>query len=172
MLANQKKYQEATKVYTKVINRNNKIQLAWYERGMCFAHLNNYSLALRDFDKVIALKTVGGYIMELNSEAAPILGDEARFQVPYDDVIYQRATVKADIDSLESAFNDFKFLVERNYKKSNCSAWQGLLYLQAGDTQTACDYFQKAKTFAQTDFDKTNAERELKKHCDTVNNNR
>jgi tetratricopeptide (TPR) repeat protein len=53
-------YKEAAEVYTKVINRNSRIQLAWFRRGICMAHLNNYSVALHDFNKVITLKTPGG----------------------------------------------------------------------------------------------------------------
>ncbi len=159
-------------MYTKVINRNSKIQLAWYNRGICLADLNNYSLALRDFDKVITLKTPGGHLMELNTGAAPILGDEARYQVPFDDALYQRATAKTEIDSLESAFNDFQLLIERNYKKSNCSAWQGLLYVEVSDSLKACDCFQKAKNFADNNFDKVKAEELLRKYCNIVKNNR
>jgi tetratricopeptide (TPR) repeat protein len=110
--------------------------------------------------------------MELDSNAAPILGDEARFQVPFEDALYQRAGAKTQIDSLESAFNDFQLLIERNYKKSNCSAWQGFLYLQVGDTQKACACFQKAKNLAETDLDKGEAEQALGTYCDINKRNR
>jgi len=170
-LISEKNYTEAAKIYTKIINRNSRIQLAWYNRGICFGHLNQYTLALRDFNKIIMLKTNGGdYIMEENPDAAPILGEQARMQVPYNDALYQRAQVKFFMDSLRSSFTDFQTLINANYQKSNCLAWQGTIWIRAGNNDKACEHFEKAREEASTDEDKQDANEFIKTYCQNKNN--
>jgi tetratricopeptide (TPR) repeat protein len=171
-LAKKKNYKEAIKLYTKVINRNGKIQLAYYDRGFCFIALKNYSLALRDFNKVISLQTYGDYVLTENPNT-PFASDEARMQVACNDALYQRAQVKFYMDSLKSSFQDFQMLINDNYEqKSNCIVWQGTIWVRNGDKDKACEYFQKAKATATTGEDKKEADDFIKDYCQATNNNR
>ncbi|WP_158638415.1 tetratricopeptide repeat protein [Panacibacter ginsenosidivorans] len=144
-LSKEKKYNDAIKIYNEVILDNNKIQLAYYNRGFCYFSLKNYSQALRDFNRVISLQTHGDAIITYNDKL-PYSREEDRTQVDYFDALYQRAQVKFYMDSIKSSFADFQILIDNNYvMKSNCILWQGTLYIKSGNKSKACDYFQKAK---------------------------
>jgi len=171
-LSKQNKLQEAIKAYSDIIKKNKKIQLAYYNRGHCYFKLNKYREALWDFNKVMELHMRGNFIFSYN-EDSPFADEEARTQVPYNDALYLRAQVKFDMDSLESSFQDFKILVADNYEeKSNCLLWLGTIWFKYGNTQKACEHFQKAKQFALTESDNKEAEKMISTYCQEIYNNR
>ena len=171
-LSQQKKYDKAIKIYTDVIIRNDKLQIAYYNRGLAYIAAKQYRNALADFDKVMSLKTVGGIIMTYNQDF-PLAAEETRAQVPYDDALYQRAQVKYFMDNLGSSFIDFRTLVDKDYQeKSNCILWQGTICVRSGKTDKGCEYFDKAKQFAVTDDDKNEADEMINTYCGLKNNGR
>lgn len=171
-LSKQKKYDKAIEVYNKVIKSNNKLQLAYYNRGFAYLGTKNYDKALWDFNKVMALQTYGSFIMTYDQDS-PFADEEAKAQVSYNDALYQRAQVKYFMDSLKSSFIDFQTLVDNSYEeKSNCVLWQGTIYVRNGKIDKACEYFNKAKQFALTDDDRNEADKMLKTYCGQTNNNR
>lgn len=168
----QKKYDKAIETYTKVINRNSKLQLAYYNRGFDYLATKQYDKALWDFNKVMALQSHGDFIITYNQNS-PFADEEARVQVSYNDALYQRAQVKYFMDSLKSSFIDFQTLVDNNYEeKSNCLLWQGTIYVRSGKTDKACTYFDNAKQAALTDDDRNEAIEMIKTYCGQTNNNR
>jgi len=170
-LSKQKEYEKAIETYTKVIRRNAKIQLAYYNRGFAYLATKKYDRALSDFNKVMALQTHGEFIITYN-EDSPIADEETRTQVPYNDALYQRAQVKYFMDSLASSFTDFQKLVDKGYQeKSNCTLWQGTICVRGGKPDKGCEYFGKAKQFALTDDDKKEADEMIKTYCGRANNN-
>lgn len=171
-LNKQKKYDNAIDIYNEVINRNSKLQLAYYNRGFAYLQIKKYDKALADFNKVIALQTHGDIIITYNKDM-PYADEETRAQVPYDDALYQRAQVKYFMDSLKSSFIDFQTLIDKNYEeKSNCILWQGTIYIRSGKTDKACSYFDNAKQVALTDDDRNEANEMIKTYCGQSNNNR
>jgi serine/threonine-protein phosphatase 5 len=171
-LSKEKNYDKAIEVYSKVIKSNNKLQLAYYNRGFAYLGLKKYDKALWDFNKVMALQTHGSFIITYNQDS-PFANEEAKAQVPYNDALYQRAQVKYFMDSLKSSFIDFQTLVDNSYEeKSNCVLWQGTIYVRSGKTDKACEYFDKAKQFALTDDDRNEADKMLQTYCRQTNNNR
>jgi tetratricopeptide (TPR) repeat protein len=169
-LSKEKKYDEAIKVYTEVIKRNRKLQLAYYNRGLAYNATKQYNKALADFNEVMSLQTSGGYIVTFNKDM-PYASDEVRAQVPYQDALYQRAQVKYYMDSLRSSFRDFQALIENNYEeKSNCLLWQGTIYLRNKKSDRACDYFNQAKQIAVSDDDKKQADEMISTYCSQTNN--
>ena len=168
-LAKEKKYKEAIRLYTKVISRNGKIQLAYYDRGFCFIALKSYSLALRDFNKVLSLQTVGDFIITENPNI-PFAPEETRMQVAYNDALYQRARVKFYMDRLRSSFEDFQALVNSEYEKSNCIAWQGTIWIRSDNKIKACEYFEKARQAASDEEDKQQTDEFIKTYCQNKNN--
>ncbi len=172
VLSKKKEYDKAIDVYNKVIKSNNKLQLAYYNRGFAYLGQKQYDKALWDFNKVMALQTHGSFIMTYNQDS-PFADEEAKAQVPYNDALYQRAQVKYFMDSLKSSFIDFQTLVDNSYEeKSNCVLWQGTIYLRSSKTDKACEYFGKAKQFALIDDDRNEADKMLKTYCGRTNNNR
>jgi len=173
-LSKQKKYDKAIETYTEIIERNGKLQLAYYNRGFAYSAIKKYNRALDDFNKVMSLQTFGDskIIFTLNQDS-PFADEEARAQVPYDDALYERALTKYSMDSLKSSFIDFQTLIDRGYhEKSNCILWQGTICARAGKLDKACDYFAKAKQSALSDDDNKDADEMIKTYCDKKTNNR
>jgi len=167
-LSKEKKYDEAIKIYTDIISRNDQLQLAYYNRGIDYLSKKSYKEALADFNKVMSLQTLGDFHIWFN-ENTPVAGDVERTQVPYNDALYQRAIVKFYMDSSRSSFIDFQTLVNDNYDQtSNCILWQGTLWVKLGKLEKACEYFQKAKQFANTSNDKQEADEMIKTYCSNI----
>jgi tetratricopeptide (TPR) repeat protein len=141
-LAKEGKYEKAIEICTAVIKRDNKLQQAWYDRGVAYQAIKKYNLALGDLNTVLVLKADTSYAN----------GDPA-IQVPFADAFFQRAQVKFYVDSLESAFSDFQILIGGDYKKGSCLLWQGAIYVKRGQIDAACKVFKEAKQFAATDVE-------------------
>ena len=153
ILVKNKNYTEAIKVYDNIIKSNNKIQLAYYNRGYCYLVLKNYPKALNDFNKTMALQTINGAVVTYNGNS-PFSKEEDRTQASFLDALYQRAQVKFYMDSVSSSFKDFQALVDNNYKdKGNCILWQGTLLIKIGKKDQACKYFNKAKQLGDEEAD-------------------
>lgn len=171
-LYNEKKYDEAIAIYSMVISRNNKIQLAFYNRGLAYLNIKDYKKALSDFNQVMTLQRLGDFIITYN-EDFPFASEEARAQVPYNDALYQRAQVKYHMDSLKSSFQDFFTLVEDSYnEKSNCLLWLGTILYRSRKPEKACEYFEKAKAVAFTEVEKQDADLMIETYCNKTNSNR
>jgi tetratricopeptide (TPR) repeat protein len=161
----QKNYEKAIETYSKVIKRTPRLQSAYFGRGLTYFKTKKYSKALYDFDKVIQLQTIGGYIFSFNKDM-PHASDEIRAQVPHFDVLYQRAQAKFYMDSLESSFNDFQILVENSSQmKSNSLLWQGIIYVKTGEMDLACELFRAAGNCASSDQDKSESLKMISTYC-------
>ncbi len=166
-LSKEKKYEEAIKVFSAIIKKDSKLQLPYYNRGIAYFKLDKYPEALSDFEKVVSLKTFGGKnIIFTYNQDSPFAGEEAKMQVPYNDVIYQLAQVKYFMDSLKSSYKYFQMLVENNYEeKSNCLLWQGTIWHASGDSSKACDFFRRGKSAALNQEDIDEANKMLATYC-------
>lgn len=170
-LSRERKYEKAIEIYNELLQRNDRLQLAYYNRGFCYMSTKQYANALTDFNKVMDLQTYGNAILTFNKDM-PYADEEVRAQVPYYDALYQRAQVKYHMDSIKSSFLDFQMLVDNDYEeKSNCIIWQGTIWLRNGSKDKACEYFQKARAVATTDEDRQNAEKYINDYCLQTNNN-
>lgn len=164
-LNTQKQYEKAIEVFSEVIKRNKRLQLAYYNRGFAYLELKQYDKALADFNKVMSLQTKGNYIITYNDQL-PYASEETKAQVPYNDALYKRAQVKYFMDSLKSSFTDFQRLVDDDYEeKSNCMTWQGVIYVVSGYKETGCEYFFKARQYATNDEDSNNAQELINTYC-------
>jgi tetratricopeptide (TPR) repeat protein len=138
-------YKDAIKIYNEIIDRDSNIQLAYFNRGMCFAYLDQNINAIRDFDKVMAMQPVpSGLVMRLNRDL-PFLPDEERWKVPYEEALYERAESEYFMDSLKSAFVDFRNALSLGYDpKSKCYRWLGIIYWETGNKEKGCEFLQRA----------------------------
>jgi len=168
-LSSEKKYQEANAAFGEVIKRNPRFQLPYYNRGINFMDQKKYHEALTDFNKIISLHPSGPVQLTLSPEA-PFASEETRMQVPVFDAIFLRAQVKYHLDSLRSAYIDFQRLIDNNYKKGNCLAWQGAIWIRHGDYVKGCDCLEKAKLWAGDDEDRADAESLIKTYCTNKQN--
>ncbi len=161
-LVNQKKFEEGIALYTKAIKKNSKVQLAYYNRGIAYSEIKEYTKALADIDKVLQLKNKP--VLMINRDFSR--SAEGQGQIDFGDIFYQRAVVKLYMDSLQSSFNDFQNAIANGYSdSSNCLVLQGVLLGRAGKHEKACEYFEKAKKAAQTIPQQKEAIDMINKYC-------
>lgn len=167
-LANAGQFTEAISLYSAAIRMNPRVQLSYYNRGISYMGLHEYSRAVQDFDSVISLQTVNGGIVWKNPDFDD--SDESSGQVAHQDVLYQRAIAKTEIDSFRSAFSDFEYLINSNYpEKVDCIIWQGIILGRMRHNSKACEYFEKAKKSAVSGKDMKAANEVLVKYCKSNN---
>ena len=167
-LSNNKEYDKAIKIYSELIMRNNKLELCYYNRGYCFLCKKEYGRALLDYNRIIDLRTSGGgqFIFTLNSDS-PFASEEARYQAPYNDVIYQRGQVYFFLGKYKESAGQFNSLIVQNYaeRKSNCYLWLGSIMLNSGDTTKACAYFSNSAKTAYNADDSLEATKMITAYC-------
>ena len=112
------------------------------------------------------MQNIGSNFIFTYNSNSPFANEEARNQVPYYDVLYERAQVKYYLDSLESSYHDFESLIVNNYsEKSNCYLWQGTIWVENNKTTNACACFEKAREVASTSNDNQEAEKMISEYC-------
>ncbi|MGN6247362.1 MAG: tetratricopeptide repeat protein [Ginsengibacter sp.] len=165
-LSKKGQFDKAITIYTQIIGRNDKLQLAYNNRGYCYYSKKEYSKALQDFNRILNLQTGGGQIVFTLNRDSPYADEEAKYQVAHDDVLYQRAQVYFYLGNKNESFTDFDYLIANEYKeKSNCYLWQGSILLNRGDTVQACSKFKNAEKFANNKVVETQAEQMLDLYC-------
>lgn len=163
-LAGKEKYQEAIAIYTKVINNNNNIELAYFNRGKCYYNISQYDSALDDFNTILSGKPTNGIIITINPDSAAA-NEEDKTKVPYSDAVYHRAMTKVYMDSLQSAYRDFQTLIDANYEKVFCTIWQGDIWHILGNNEKACRFMQRAKRLATSEEERKEADKMIKEYC-------
>jgi tetratricopeptide (TPR) repeat protein len=149
-LVNAGKYDEAIAVYTKLIHRNKKFQVPYYNRGLCYYHKYDYNRALHDFNEAIRIKTSSGLVFAKNANA-PWATEEDRMQAGYPDLLYMVAMSEYFMDSLTSSFHHFNQLSAMNSGELSTSLlFQGYIMLRTDDSTKACDYFSRSRNSAIT----------------------
>ena len=159
----QGQYSEAIKVFSAIITRNDKLQIPYYNRALCYAELNDLDRALDDLNTVISLH---GAAMEGKSESNTLFSEEEdRAQVSITEALYERGQILYKLDSLDKANKDFTGLISSNYEKSSCFLWLGLIWIKQGNESKACEMFNQAKHFALTEQEKEEAKRFITDNC-------
>jgi tetratricopeptide (TPR) repeat protein len=158
-------FTQAIIIYDRIISDNQGLEITYFNRGLCYYELGKYGRALDDFNKVIHMRSDGDAKHALNKDFI-YAGIEAKGQVPYLDALYQRGLTKYYMDSLLSAFNDFKTCIENKYdNESNCYLYLGNIYLKYRDNIKACEMLHKAKASGRMKVDIDNATRWLQTYC-------
>ncbi len=82
-LGKEKKYDKAIETYTKLIKRNRRLQLPYYNRGIMYMQIEKYEKALKDFDEVLSLQNYGsGFILHLTqTRPLPVRKTGTRFLI-------------------------------------------------------------------------------------------
>ena len=159
------KHDQAIDIYTKIIKRDTRLQLAYFNRGLTYLKTKNYDKALADFNKIMSLHPNSGGLIYTPNPNSPFANEVDRMWVPYNDALLEGAIAKYYMDSIKSSFNDFQALIDINYQKSNSILWQGMLWIKNGKNDKACETFMTAKQFALTNFDKHNADNMINSYC-------
>jgi tetratricopeptide (TPR) repeat protein len=109
----------AIKEFSKVIARNKKLQVAYYDRSLCYTDLKEYALALKDLNIIFALQGDGPFSFVMNPNS-PFATEEDKSQVQTMTVLFERAKVKFLMDSLKSSFIDFQTCLDNQYQMNKC----------------------------------------------------
>ena len=158
IFSQQKKYIEAVGAYTEAIYKDNKLQLAYYNRGQCYYDIKDYTKALADFNTILALKK--------SNNSLPQSSRDTLSDVSPDEALYQWAQVYFYLDSIQNAFKDFQTLVKNNFaEKCTCLLWEGVIWLKAGENEQACQYFKNAQQIAVSSSEKQQAENMIAAYC-------
>jgi tetratricopeptide (TPR) repeat protein len=152
-LLNQGDNAGAIAVFSTVIKRNNKLQVTYYDRALCYSNMKEYDKAIKDLNRILELQGHGPLVLVMNPNS-PFATEEDRSQVPQMTVLFERATVEYYMDSLKSSFIDFKTCLENDYQKSKCYLWMGTIYIRTGNRTKGCDLYQKAMVFGDDEVEK------------------
>ena len=163
-LANKKNYKEAIDIYTKIITNNNKIELAYFYRGQCYHQMDEYELALKDFNRILSAKPTSGVDITVNPDR-PAETEEDRTKVSYHDALFQRAIVSFFMDSVQSSYRDFQTLIDANYKKVFCIIWQADIWHTTGNDEKACRFLQRARRMATSEDEIKEVEEMTREFC-------
>jgi tetratricopeptide (TPR) repeat protein len=145
-LYNQGNDLDAIKYFSRVIEQNNKLQIAFYNRSLCYSDLKRYALALNDLNQIRALQGDGPQLIFSNL-GSRFASEENRDQVPVMTVLFERAKVKFFMDSLKSSFIDFRTCLDNQYEINKSRLWLGTIYIRTGNKAKGCDLYQQAKNF-------------------------
>ncbi|OSZ80943.1 hypothetical protein CAP36_06815 [Chitinophagaceae bacterium IBVUCB2] len=155
-LEEEKKYKEAIEVYDRIIKKTGKLQDAWFNKGWCYLQDSNYTKALHFFEIVLKMKGVNSgnsVIIEMNPDL-PFASEADRHQISLNEVYYQMAIAKYNLDSLAASYRLFKHCSKQNYNTGNCYVWQGLIWTRYDSMDRACGFFQQAKMIGEGEADR------------------
>jgi tetratricopeptide (TPR) repeat protein len=160
-LSQNKKAKEAIDVYSKIIQRDSTIQVAYYNRGLCYFEVDAFDKAINDFNKVISLQPKESIVFIPNRNSQ-FISDADRLKVSYLEALFQRAQVEYFMDSLKSSFIDFKACIDNGFELTNeCYRWLGIIYIDSGLKEKGCESFNKALILGDT-----TANGFIKRNCD------
>ena len=143
--------------YSKIIEVDNNNTLAYLNRGKNLKRLEKYQDAIEDFEK--AIKTKGGENFWFDFPGNYFSkGNE--FDVPMEEIRFERGLSRYEIDSLRTAFDDFYFCIQRDYELSTSYYMTGLIYIAYGKIDDACIALTKSKMLGDL-----NAQKMINKYC-------
>ncbi|MCC8170243.1 MAG: hypothetical protein LIP00_00345 [Parabacteroides sp.] len=143
-----KQYAEAIKDYCYVINRDSTYITAWVNRGCAKSELNDYKSAIDDFNAAERIKhEVYGY-------AQVIFYDKINpNDVPLEEICLQRGIAYWYADSLNKAYSDLNYCIDREYEVVCSYFWRAYVYWKAGKEKEAHNDFMTVISQGRADED-------------------
>ena len=137
-------YRAAIKLWDKVIKEDSTHVLAWYNRGLDRYFLDEYALAVADFNAAVRIKGGDG---DGNPPSFQIVWAENSLiaadphDVPFHEILFDRGWAYYGMDSLRRAFKDFNYCIGQGYLLDECFFITGEIYERYGMTEEAAkDY--------------------------------
>lgn len=140
-LAENGRHSEAIPLFSYLVGRNPKNEQALFERAISLYYLDSNKRALDELNRIISLKPKGQIEFIVNPAYAT--GDD-KWKVSTIAVLYQRALVKYGMDSLKSAYFDFKAALESGYETARCNVYIGSIFMASGQKEKGCEYYRQA----------------------------
>lgn len=150
-------YKGAITDYEKVISLDSKNTLAYFNIGNNLKRIGDSKSAVDFYNKAFNTKGGDGIYLDLQPNSVV---DLSSFDVPGHEIYYERGIALYQIDSLKRAFSDFQNCISKNYMTAESNYWIGNIFINNGNKEKACKYFNKAKFLGDTD-----AEDSIRKYC-------
>jgi tetratricopeptide (TPR) repeat protein len=153
-----KDYKGSIDDYTKVIELDSDNALAFLNRGKNKKRLEDYQGAINDFEK--AIKTKGGEMLYMDKVENSFVETGFEFDVAMEEIRFERGIARYNIDSLNLAFEDFNFCLEKNFERSASFYWRGIIYVAYGMNTEGCSDLNEAQKLGAPD-----AQEMIDKYC-------
>ncbi|WP_415376802.1 tetratricopeptide repeat protein [Patiriisocius sp. Uisw_017] len=151
-------YEGSIKDYTKSLELDSHNALAFLNRGKNKKRLEDYQGAIEDFEK--AIKTKGGEMLYMDKVENSFVDTGFEFDVAMEEIRFERGIARYNIDSLNLAFEDFNFCLEKNFERSASLYWRGIIYISYGMNKEGCTDLNEAQKLGDQD-----AQEMIDKYC-------
>ncbi|MBO9154259.1 tetratricopeptide repeat protein [Chitinophaga sp. GCM10012297] len=175
-LSAQGKYRESNLLLDKAIAKDGQNIAAYIHRGANKSELKDHRGAIADFQKVLALdtsnmmalfnsgnsykqlgdyKTAIKYYSRALGDYSDVTGETAsvrikmagEFDIEGSQVYFERGDAHYRLGHFRQAYIDMHAALERNYRVADCYLYIGYIFLESGQTASACKNFQQSRHF-------------------------
>lgn len=142
-------YKGSIEDYTKIIELDSDNALAFLNRGKNKKRLEDYQGAIDDFEK--AIKTKGGEMLYMDKVENSFVETGFEFDVAMEEIRFERGIARYYIDSLNLAFEDFNFCLDKGFEKPESLYWRGIIYVAYGMNAEGCADLNQARKLGDPD---------------------
>ncbi|MDR2953726.1 MAG: hypothetical protein LBV43_01425 [Prevotella sp.] len=142
-------YSGAIADYSRIIEIDGDNTLAYLNRGKNKKRVGDYKGAIKDFDE--AIRTKGAEFLWSDKEENPLVDTGFEFDVPMEEIRFERGLARYKVDSLKTAFDDFTFCIQRNYELATSHYMVGIIHISYGKFDKACNALAKSKEYGDLD---------------------
>lgn len=132
-------YKGAINDYMRVVAIDSANTLALVNIGRNYKRLKEYQSAIVYFDKAMATKGNGLFIVQVEISHSNDVRPE--------EITYERGIAYYLSDSLKKAFADLQYSIQQQFMLDDCYQWLGYIYLRYGNKDLACKNFNLAKVY-------------------------
>ncbi|PCI97885.1 MAG: hypothetical protein COB15_06820 [Flavobacteriales bacterium] len=160
-----KDYNGAINDYSLIISIDSNNVLAYLNRGRNKIRIEQYYEATKDFDLALLKKIsfIDTFKSKSPKEAMKMTKEimkMSEFSATTEEILFSRGRALFEIDSLNSALNDFNNCIKMNYSLSDCYYWRAFVYINGGMRLKGCEDLHKSHELGDS-F----AMQEINKYC-------
>jgi tetratricopeptide (TPR) repeat protein len=130
------KFQDSKKCFLEAIIIDPDNTLAHYNCGLTTNQLQQFQESISHFERAIITK--GGEILYTENEIDNI------YEVPMEDIIFERGLARFEMDSLSLSFEDFSFCINKRYELDKSYYNRGLIYFNYNMIEEGCNDMKKS----------------------------
>jgi tetratricopeptide (TPR) repeat protein len=132
-----------------LIEHSTSHQLLCYVDSLVLRNPLLRKAAKRYFDKAISTK--GGELIYMDKVENSFVETGFEYDVKMEEIKFERGIAYYRIDSLNKAFDDFNFSIQKSYLLPDSYYWRGLIYLSYNMKDEGCKDLNKAMELGDPD---------------------
>ncbi len=147
-----KDYNSAIASYQGLLKIDNKNAAAFYHMGTCKYDQNRFQEAIDHYTSALQTKgydTSGKSSFILNWKRNG-LNEDGKFDIPGDEIFFQRGLAFYQLDKFNSAYKDFSSCLNNNFRVTDAHYMIALCYYESGNKEKACLELDKAIFFGDS----------------------